>query len=118
MIAKKQLIEITKSEQRLLDKIVPLWIFNNSKNQGFTLEMGECQTMYEEQFKVLNFHSPEITNNTGLLDTCNFTFKINLGRPKLKGSRAYVLPNVSLLFHNNNTEPYIVTNIKQEMEPE
>ena len=118
MIAKKQLIEITKSEQRLLDKIVPLWIFNNSKNQGFTLEMGECQTMYEEQFKVLNFHSPEITNNTGLLDTCNFTFKINLGRPKLKGSRAYVLPSMSLLFHNNNTEPYIVTNIKQEMEPE
>tara|TARA_X000001382_G_scaffold1563_1_gene1891 strand:+ start:12881 stop:14629 length:1749 start_codon:yes stop_codon:yes gene_type:complete len=118
MIAKKQLIEITKSEQRLLDKIVPLWIFNNSKNQGFTLEMGECQTMYEEQFKVLNFHSPEITNNTGLLDTCNFTFKINLGRPKLKGSRAYVLPSMSLLFHNNDTEPYIVTNIKQEMGPE
>ena len=115
MIAKKQLIKVTKTEQRLLAKIVPLWLFNNSKNQGLTLEMGECETLYEEQAKVLNFHSPEITANTGLLDTCHFTFKINLGRPKLKGSRAYVLPSMSLLFHNNDTEPYIVTNVKQEM---
>lgn len=118
MIAKKQLIEVTKAEQRLLDKIVPLWLFNNSKNQGVTLEMEKCVTLYQEQAKVLNFHSPLITHNTGLLDTCTFTFKINLGRPKLKGSRAYVLPSMSLLFHNNDTEPYIVTNVREEMGPE
>tara|TARA_R100000458_G_scaffold12028_3_gene9838 strand:+ start:6395 stop:8167 length:1773 start_codon:yes stop_codon:yes gene_type:complete len=107
-------IEVSKQEQKLLDLIVPRWLFVNGRASMSNLCIDDCYTQYEELKKVCKFHSPVLRRAGGDSETQG-SFKIDLGRPVLKGSRRYTLPSHSLLFYIADPEVYIVTNVKQEL---
>jgi hypothetical protein len=108
-------VPVTSGEQSLLDKIVPVWLKNNNRSGEL-----KSQAYWDEYYTELkagssvNFHSP-IVEGSVLDGISRSSFKINLGRGTLKGSRKYLMPSMSLLFTMNDPEVKITTNVQQEL---
>ena len=100
----------------MLSKIVPRWIrYNEANTNGNKISKDIAYKMYEKMVLKgkLNFHSPRMKYDRQGMQSASF--KINLGRSTLKGSRKYVMPSMSLLFSVQDPEVYLVTNVKQEL---
>ena len=113
---KNIVIPVSQSEQKLLDRMIPAWLYQNDKNRGQLRDSyDEYVELYTSYRDVLNFHSPMLTRNSKDPAKLQGWFKMSVGAPKLKGTRHYRLPNHSVMLYLGDTNAYIVTDTKYEL---
>ena len=109
-------IPVSKREQWILDHMIPAYLYQIDRMTGnLRSSFQEYVDIYTGYREELNFHSPQLFKWSKDPKKMTGCFKISIGAPRLKGSRAYRLPNMSLLLYMGDTNPYIVTDIKHEL---
>ena len=113
---KNIVIPVSKREQWILDHMIPAYLYQVDKMSGnLRSNFQEYIDIYTGYREELNFHSPKMFRWSKDPKKMTGSFKISIGAPKLKGSRAYRLPNMSIQLYMGDTNPYIVTDVKHEL---
>lgn len=88
--------------ERSLRYLVPKWLITNAKYQSSTMTKKEANDLYNVYKEQVDFHSPDMDRRT---------FKVSIGKPKIRGRKYMTLPHMSLSFNTLESAVNIYSDI-------
>ena len=101
-----------KYKPNLIKYVVSKWLRSNALQMGDKLTKEQSDNMFDIYSKDCEFHSPWIRRQVGG-NHFSGGFRMSVGEPKLRGTKRYVLPHMSLDFVIGRSSVYIFTDIQR-----